>query len=302
MERGASRRRFAGTLAGTLSWTFFDQNAVASDPNACGPTALGMVLIHLGRLEPTLESMRALDREVRAWGGFTAPDDLIEGARAYGLEAHRRNHMVAAELEALVAEGRPVIAMVDGGSTPHWVVVRSIERGRVHLADPGVASGSIKPIAAFESEWADPLRSRGRLLSALADYSAFVVVLGRGSSRSCFANAYADAAADAITRVANAVVRARAPLPMIALSIDAPIALLLAASSLPGALGRSIELVGRALERVGPLRLLGVLVRGAGWTLKSAGNVLAAAATAAAAALAPSRALRRRKRARAGEP
>lgn len=86
-----------------------------------------------------------------------APDTVEAVLRALGLSV-LSGEMTVADLRHLTREGRPVLCpvAVRGG---HWVVVRGVERGRVHVHCP-IEGPAAWRLADWEAGWADSTRGR----------------------------------------------------------------------------------------------------------------------------------------------
>jgi len=101
---------------------------------ACGTTSLAMIIRFLA--QDSSITPEDVDQEIRKLPGmFSAPLDLTEYARKKGLQAEEYNHNSLQQVEALVAQGIPVMPLLD--LTPdnaldfdqwHWVVVIAVEK------------------------------------------------------------------------------------------------------------------------------------------------------------------------------
>jgi len=100
---------------------------------ACGTTSLAMIIRFL--TEDNTLTPEDIDKEIRKLPGmFSAPTDLIAYAHRKGLQAEEYNCSSLQQLEGLVAQGIPVMPLLD--LTPdnaldfdqwHWVVVVAID-------------------------------------------------------------------------------------------------------------------------------------------------------------------------------
>ena len=101
---------------------------------ACGTTSLAMIIRLL--TQDSGITPQDIDKEIRKLPGmFSAPLDLIAYARRKGLQAEKYNHNSLQQVEDLVAQGIPVMPLLD--LTPdnaldfdqwHWVVVIAVEK------------------------------------------------------------------------------------------------------------------------------------------------------------------------------
>lgn len=285
-------------------WTYFDQNDVAGDPNACGTTSLSMVLAHYGLIDKTLDGAKGVDHAVRAWGGFSAPEDLEQFAESKGLHSEGYNDQSFSDLENHLAAGRSVMAMVDGGGNPHWVVVQNTfeQNGQkfVTVADPGSGSSRTMTQAEFENIWSKPNQGNGGFVNDLMGYHNYLQVYDTkplpGSND--FSIAYTQAAADGISDMGNAIMRDFPEIftkgkigGLVSGTTGLVGGLVSTLSAIPGAAGRIIEMggdkvLGWASERwnkggignkiLGGLGFVGGgILKGLGWGVKQLGNVVA---------------------------
>lgn len=101
---------------------------------ACGTTSLAMIIRFL--TQDSGITPEDIDKEIRKLPGmFSAPLDLIAYVRKKGLQAEEYNHNSLQQVENLVAQGIPVMPLLD--LTPdnaldfdqwHWVVVVAVEK------------------------------------------------------------------------------------------------------------------------------------------------------------------------------
>ena len=108
--------------------------ALAQKGPSCGTTSLAMIMRFL--TQDSSITPEDIDREIRRLPNmFSAPLDLIRYARRKGLQAEEYNHKSLQDVEDLVAQGIPVMPLLD--LTPnnaldfdqwHWVVVVAIEK------------------------------------------------------------------------------------------------------------------------------------------------------------------------------
>ncbi len=200
---------FIGTDPAT--WTLFDQNQVAGDPNACGTTTLSMILATLGVIPKTLDAAKAVDQEVRAWGGFSAPEDLEQFAKSKGLFSEGYNDQSFGDLKDHLAAGRSVMAMVNGGDDPHWVAVQNVseQNGQemVTYADPGGGKSVTVTREEFEKMWDKPMQGMGGFVNGLAGFHNFLQVIDKKPvpASNDFSIAATQAAADGVSDMGNAL-------------------------------------------------------------------------------------------------
>ena len=286
------------------SWPIHDQDIVAGDPNACGTTTLASILAHYGIIPDTLEAAQAVDGAVRKWGGFTAPDDIEQFAKSKGLHSEGYNNSSFKDLKGHLEAGRTVMAMVDGGGSPHWVSVIGVRKDAsgkefVTVADPATGSTREMSRADFEAMWKNPNAGLGGFVNGLLDYSNFIQVFDTKPvpAASDFDIAYTQAAADGITDITNGAFDIRDVFTKGKLGgiVSGPLGivggLVSTVSAIPGALGRIVEMGGdKVLDWAGEKwkaggvgnKILGALgyvgggiLKGLGWGVKQVGNVVA---------------------------
>lgn len=131
------------------------QNVVMQQwDNSCGAAALATVLTYEKGF-PVTEKQVAQGMlghtdpgRVRERGGFSLLDMKRYAARI-GFRAEGYADMSLQDLAANL----PAIVPVRTRSYDHFVVVRKIEHGRVHIADPGFGNYSL-PTSRFTADWA----------------------------------------------------------------------------------------------------------------------------------------------------
>jgi len=121
--------------------------------NSCGAAALATVLTYhkdfpVSEKQVAEGMLRHTDPgKVRKRGGFSLLD--MKGYAGYiGFKGEGYRAMGLADLAAKV----PAIVPVRARGYDHFVVVRRIENGRVHIADPGFGNYSM-PAARFAASW-----------------------------------------------------------------------------------------------------------------------------------------------------
>lgn len=115
----------------------FDQRG-----NECGTTSLAMVLQYaLGNNTVTANDIQRIDRAIRNWNIFTSPNDMIEYARARGVNAEGYNNGSLAEIKSFLDRGIPVVAMIDpdspGNFNAHWVVIKGYSNVNPNTGEKG---------------------------------------------------------------------------------------------------------------------------------------------------------------------
>jgi hypothetical protein len=294
------------------TFPIFNQLAVDTEnQNACGTTCLAMVMASEGAIPNTLAAARKIDGEARPWDGFSAPDDLIAYARNHGLPCVGRNCCNYDELTAYLAAGNKVMAYLDYGGSPHWIILVGIEKDQagdrtLTIVDPWGGKGGEQqvytwPAATFDDNWLHPNQEiPGTVLDELMGYSRYLLVFDKDQKQlpaaRNFGIAYAETAADGVSDLGNAIpdLRSARPLSSAADAVAGPVKLV---ASIPGALGRLMEIPGdhalakgaQLIEEGGFAKTLeggalcagGGLVKGVGWPVRMAGNVLATVGNAA---------------------
>lgn len=120
-------------------------------PHDCGPAVARSILGHFGKpLVRVDATLRACPKDGTPPGRLAA---LFVGA---GLGVVMRSGMTAGHLADLTTLGVPVLCPVQSGGEGHWVAVRGVSDGIVHLMDPAGGPESV-PVAEFESRWHDKL-------------------------------------------------------------------------------------------------------------------------------------------------
>ena len=149
---------------------------------ACGTTSLAMIIRFLA--QDTGITPQDIDREIRKLPGmFSAPLDIISYAHKKGLQAKEYNHSSLQEVEKFVAQGIPVMPLLD--LTPdkaldfnqwHWVVVVGVERANVDkrlIINNPWGHQEDWDTEKFSKEWACL-----RLLGLTFGYSNYLIAIG----------------------------------------------------------------------------------------------------------------------------
>lgn len=134
---------------------------------SCGAAALTSVLYYYGRYD---------GRETELYGRLsvseqegTAPDRIVEVARAFGLRAELRQGVTVGDLRAAIARGEPVIVDLqawtdapapvrwrDEWEDGHYVVAVGIDATRLTVMDPSTAAGyAYVSLADLPDRWHD---------------------------------------------------------------------------------------------------------------------------------------------------
>ena len=137
------------------------------DTNACGTTSLANVMTHFG----TPMTHQQIDRNIRAFDIFTAPDRIAGFARANRMSASVKPEASLNDLTNMIDRGVPPIVLYDpdGGdnSVLHYATVTGYNRGadgqvsNVILANSSGAQRQTMPAAEFMQRWTD-VKMQGR--------------------------------------------------------------------------------------------------------------------------------------------
>jgi hypothetical protein len=166
----------------------------------CGGAAVAMVLRYWGEAGVLAEDFASL---VEPGGAGIRGDSLIGAVRARGWSAHAMTGTPAVVQDQL-AQGRPVVALIQTGSGAyHYVVVVAWANGGVILHDPAVAPFRTSGERAFDDVWS---RS-GRWALLILPSEGTHVTARPESTRTSTVAGIALTGCDAI--VADAIVRAR---------------------------------------------------------------------------------------------
>lgn len=127
--------------------------------NACGTTSLANVMTHWG-MPRTHEQ---IDSSIRPFDLFTAPDKLVDYARANGLRADIKTDASLDDLAHMVDQGVPPIVLMDpdNGSNAnlHYISVTGYNRGAdgkisdVAIADSAGGYRYTMPAEEFQKRW-----------------------------------------------------------------------------------------------------------------------------------------------------
>ncbi len=134
--------------------------------NACGTTSLANVMTHWG-MPRTHEQ---IDKSIRPFDLFTAPDKLVSYARDNGLRAELKSDASLDDLAKMVDQGVPPIVLMDPDSDNnanlHYVTVTGYNRdanGKIKdlvIADSAGGYRYTMPAAEFQKKW-DNLKMGG---------------------------------------------------------------------------------------------------------------------------------------------
>ncbi len=261
----------------------FDQDVVnPTNPNACGTTSLSMVLVNEGLMDYDLSRAQKLDEEVRPWGGFSAPKDLKLEAKKRGLKSVSVNKASFAELEEYLGNGNSVMALVEGGSSPHWIVILGVEtksngEKTVYVGDPGRGEHRTYDKETFEDKWATPNKGMaGSFLNAVAGYENYLLVFDKEKDNlpkeRDFSIHSTEAAADGVSDLANSWSHLQEGQIGTAIG-EANSGLINVATALPGVIGSAIETSGIGDSNVPGSQLISAFGTACDWT----GNVISGA-------------------------
>jgi hypothetical protein len=282
------------------SYPLFHQREVADNNNACGTTALAMVLASEGLIGRDLASAIAVDKDVRLrrLDIGTPGIDLVHAARDAGLHANLLNNSSFDELRDQVASGNHVMAMIQT-SEPHWVNVVGIrqegDREILSIADP--ARGAIREIdrAEFEAQWQRPFAGEGPFIDGLLGTERQMIVMGRDkdtipdgrSGRAASIDSFLDGATD-LSKIVHSVKEGRfgaAIGNLLSGVVQVPLALPGALGSVVVGAGDQLKAWGRGLKDSdnGAARAAGSVVDVAGAAVSGVGSVVRGAGNALSA-------------------
>ena len=165
----------------------FNQYEVSpNNPNACGTTSLSMVLANEGLMEHELEKATELDERVRPWAGFTAPNDIMKEAKKQGLASSPSNETNFDRLVEALKAGNSVMALVEGGKSPHWIVVLGVEieeaegTETLYIACPGEHTYETLTKDEFEAKWKTPNKGMaGGFVNNVLGYSNYMIAFNK---------------------------------------------------------------------------------------------------------------------------
>jgi predicted double-glycine peptidase len=134
--------------------------------NACGTTSLANVLSHWGK--PTTHEQ--IDKDIRAFDMFTAPDKIVDYARSHGMRAEMKVDASVEDLAKMVDQGVPPIVLMDPDSdnnfNAHYITVSGYNRdanGKITdlvIADSAGGDRYTMPVEEFQKKW-DDLKMKG---------------------------------------------------------------------------------------------------------------------------------------------
>ena len=127
--------------------------------NACGTTSLANVMGYFG-----LPNDRAkIDDAIRPFDMFTAPDRMVDYARANGMRAEIKNNATLEDVASMVDQGVPPMVLIDPDEGDnfalHYVTVSGYERGPdgkisdVVIADSATGSRYTMSAEEFQQKW-----------------------------------------------------------------------------------------------------------------------------------------------------
>lgn len=127
--------------------------------NACGTTSLANVMTHWG-MPRTHEQ---IDKSIRPFDLFTAPDKLVSYARDHGMRAEIKTDAKLEDLAHMVDQGVPPIVLMDpdqdNNANLHYITVTGYDRDEsgkisdVALADSAGGYRYTMPAAEFQQRW-----------------------------------------------------------------------------------------------------------------------------------------------------
>ncbi len=127
--------------------------------NACGTTSLANVMTHWGMPR----THQQIDKSIRPFDLFTAPDKLVEYARDNGLHAEIKADAKLDDLARMIDQGVPPIVLIDPdketNAVLHYVTVTGYTRGAdgkisdLVIADSAGGHRYTMPAAEFQQKW-----------------------------------------------------------------------------------------------------------------------------------------------------
>ena len=127
--------------------------------NACGTTSLANVMTHWG-MPRTHEQ---IDKSIRPFDLFTAPDKLVSYARDNGMRAELKADASLDDIARMVDQGAPPIVLIDPGNEKdanlHYVTVTGYKRdanGKISdliIADSAGGRRYSMPAGDFKEKW-----------------------------------------------------------------------------------------------------------------------------------------------------
>jgi hypothetical protein len=129
--------------------------------NACGTTSLANVMTHWGK--PTTHEQ--IDQSIRAFNVFTAPDKIVDYARANGMRSEIKTDANVEDLAKMVDQGVPPIVLMDpdesNNANLHYITVTGYNRdssGKISdvvIADSAGGRRYTMPADEFQKKWND---------------------------------------------------------------------------------------------------------------------------------------------------
>lgn len=89
------------------------------------------------------------------------PGEMERQLRGIGLDVLAGN-MTVPKLKAVTELGCPVLTPIRADGVGHWVVVKGVARGRVHVMDPWPGGRQWYSVADFLDRWSDETRQGSR--------------------------------------------------------------------------------------------------------------------------------------------
>ncbi|KFE69984.1 C39 family peptidase [Hyalangium minutum] len=134
--------------------------------NACGTTSLANVLTHWGQ-STTHEQ---IDKDIRAFDMFSAPDKIVDYANSHGMRAEMKVDASVDDIAKMVDQGVPPIVLMDPDSDKnlnlHYVTVSGYNRdanGKITdlvISDSAGGDRYTMPVEEFQKKW-DDLKMKG---------------------------------------------------------------------------------------------------------------------------------------------
>lgn len=164
--QAAPARGGTGTLApsGAVKLSPNDLGVLAQDQgntNACGTTSLANVMTYWGKSTTHNE----IDKSIRAFDVFTAPDKIVDYARSNGMRADIKTDANVEDLAKMVDQGVPPIILMDpdesSNANLHYMTVTGYNRdssGKISdvvVADSAGGNRYTMSADEFQKKWSD---------------------------------------------------------------------------------------------------------------------------------------------------
>ncbi len=153
----AAAGRPRATLQHEINVPIEDQGAT----NGCGTTSLAAVLSYWG----VPRTREQIDRDIRVFDIFTAPDDVVSYAQQNGMRASLKNDASLEDIAKMIDQGAPPMVLMDpdggGNLNLHYMVATGYERDangkitNVSFSDPAIGGVRTMDADSFMKSWSD---------------------------------------------------------------------------------------------------------------------------------------------------